>query len=123
MKVFINRIAAALSLGVVAASQLAAQGAAACDPTANTRGDIAKAQFSMTRAISAGEKGNPTHDLQEVLRLADNGTVASSEVWSYDPVADRLEQHRAWSPGLLIRLARHGLPVDAMIPDDTGDGR
>jgi tetratricopeptide (TPR) repeat protein len=69
-----NQIAAALSIGVVAASPLAAQAAASCDPTANTRGDIAKAQFSMTRAISAGDKGNPTRDLQEVLRLAENGT-------------------------------------------------
>jgi tetratricopeptide (TPR) repeat protein len=77
MRVFMNRIAAALSIGVAAASPLAAQnatqGAASCDPTANTRGDIAKAQFSMTRAISNANKGNPTKDLQEVLRLVDNG--------------------------------------------------
>ncbi|HKN59368.1 MAG TPA: FxLYD domain-containing protein, partial [Gemmatimonadaceae bacterium] len=44
-----------------------------CDPTANTKGDIARAQFSMTRAISAADKGNPTRDLQEVLKLVDNG--------------------------------------------------
>ena len=74
MRVLMNQIAAALSIGVAAASPLAAQGAVSCDPTANTRGDIAKAQFSMTRAISAGDKGNPTRDLQDVLRLADNGT-------------------------------------------------
>lgn len=74
MRVFNNTIAAALAFGVAAAPSLLAQAAPACDPTANTRGDIAKAQFSMTRAISAGDKGNPTRDLQEVLRLADNGT-------------------------------------------------
>jgi tetratricopeptide (TPR) repeat protein len=75
MKAFVNRIAAALSLGALAAAPLAAQNAApACDPTANTRGDIAKAQFSITRAIAASEKGNPTKDLQDVLRLVDNGT-------------------------------------------------
>jgi tetratricopeptide (TPR) repeat protein len=74
MRVLINRIAAALSIGVAAASPLAAQSSATCDPTANTRGDIAKAQFSMTRAISSGNKGNPTRDLQEVLRLVNNGT-------------------------------------------------
>jgi tetratricopeptide (TPR) repeat protein len=73
MKAILNRIAA-LSIGVVAASPVMAQNAApSCDPTANTKGDIAKAQFSMTRAISASEKGNPTRDLQEVLRLAENG--------------------------------------------------
>ena len=75
MKVLVNRIAAALSLGVFAATPLVAQNAAStCDPTANTKGDIAKAQFSMTRAISVSDKGNPTKDLQDVLRLADNGT-------------------------------------------------
>ena len=73
MKAFVNRIAAALSIGVVAAAPLMAQNATTCDPTANTKGDIARAQFSMTRAISVSEKGNPTRDLQEVLRLVDNG--------------------------------------------------
>jgi tetratricopeptide (TPR) repeat protein len=70
----VNRIAAALSIAVVAASPLAAQTApaTACDPTANTKGDIAKAQFSMTRAISNQDKGN-AKDLQDVLRLVDNG--------------------------------------------------
>jgi len=74
MKAIVNRIATAFSIGVAFASPLAAQTATACDPTANTKGDIAKAQFSMTRAISASEKGNPTRDLQEALRLVDNGT-------------------------------------------------
>src|SRR6266566_3658677 len=69
-----NRIAAVLTLGVFTALPLAAQNAPSCDPTANTRGDIAKAQFSMTRAISASDKGNPTRDIQEVLRLVENGT-------------------------------------------------
>jgi tetratricopeptide (TPR) repeat protein len=73
MKAIVNRIAAAVSLGVVAAFPLAAQTAAQCDPTANTKGEIAKAQFSMSRAISASEKGNPTRDLQDVLKLAENG--------------------------------------------------
>ncbi len=74
MRVLVNRIAAALSICVAVAAPLAAQNAAPCDPTANTKGDIAKAQFSMTRAISAADKGTATRDLQEVLKLADNGT-------------------------------------------------
>jgi tetratricopeptide (TPR) repeat protein len=75
MQAFVNRIAAALTFGVFVATPLVAQNAVpACDPTANTRGDIAKAQFSMTRAIAASEKGNPTKDLQDVLRLVENGT-------------------------------------------------
>jgi Tfp pilus assembly protein PilF len=73
MRVIVTNIAAALSIGVAAVSPLAAQNATSCDPTANTKGDIAKAQFSMARAVSASEKGNPTRDLQEVLRLVDNG--------------------------------------------------
>jgi tetratricopeptide (TPR) repeat protein len=75
MKAILNRIAAALTIGAAAAAPLAAQNTAAagCDPTANTKGDIAKAQFSMTRAISASEKGNPLKDLQDALRLVDNG--------------------------------------------------
>ena len=75
MRAFVNRIAAALTFGVFAAAPLVAQNAAStCDPTANTKGDIAKAQFSMTRAISVADKGNPTKDLQDVLRLVDNGS-------------------------------------------------
>ena len=77
MKAFVNRLAAVFALGAVAAAPLAAQNpakpAVTCDPTANTKGDIAKAQFSMTRAIAAADKGNPTRDLQDVLRLVDNG--------------------------------------------------
>ena len=73
MRVTVTSIAAALSIGATAVSPLAAQNATSCDPTANTKGDIAKAQFSMARAISASDKGNPTRDLQEVLRLVDNG--------------------------------------------------
>ena len=74
MRSIVNSFAAALSLGIVAASPLAAQrSASACEPTANTKGDIAKAQFSMTRAISALEKGDPTKDLKDVLRLVENG--------------------------------------------------
>jgi tetratricopeptide (TPR) repeat protein len=73
MSAIVNKIAAVLSVGVVAASPLAAQNAAQCDPTANTKGDIAKAQFSMTRAIAAAEKGNPVPDLQQVLKLVENG--------------------------------------------------
>jgi Tfp pilus assembly protein PilF len=74
MRVLLNRIAAALSIGIAVAAPLAAQTASSCDPTANTKGDIAKAQFSMTRAISTIEKGTSTRDVQEVLRLVDNGT-------------------------------------------------
>jgi len=73
MTAIVNRIAAVLTLAVATALPLAALNAQSCDPTANTRGDIAKAQFSMTRAISASEKGNPTKDVQEVLRLVENG--------------------------------------------------
>jgi tetratricopeptide (TPR) repeat protein len=72
MRASVTRIAAALSIGVCAASPLAAQDAGTCDPTANTKGDVAKAQFSITRAISAQDKVNPK-DLQEVLRLVDAG--------------------------------------------------
>jgi tetratricopeptide (TPR) repeat protein len=78
MRVTVTRAAAAFSIGLVMASQAAAQNNSQntpqCDPTANTKGDIARAQFSMTRAISAIDKGNPTRDLQDVLRLVDNGT-------------------------------------------------
>lgn len=77
MTAFVKGIVAAFALGAVAATPVAAQNAAkagpTCDPTANTRGDIAKAQFSLARAIAAGEKGNPAPDLREVVRLAENG--------------------------------------------------
>lgn len=73
MRGFVNMFAVA-TLGVAAASPLSAQDPSACDPTANTRGDIAKAQFTLSRAINAGEAGNTTKDLQEVLRLVENGT-------------------------------------------------
>jgi tetratricopeptide (TPR) repeat protein len=73
MRAIVIRIAAVLSIAMVGTSSLAAQAAPVCDPTANTKGDIAKAQFSLTRAISASEKGNPTRDLQDVLRLAESG--------------------------------------------------
>ncbi|MFN2635611.1 MAG: tetratricopeptide repeat protein [Gemmatimonadaceae bacterium] len=59
---------------LAAVPTLAQNTASSCDPTANTKGDIAKAQFSMSRAIAAAEKGNPSKDLQDVLRLVDNGT-------------------------------------------------
>jgi tetratricopeptide (TPR) repeat protein len=77
MKAFVHTLVAGFALGAAVAAPIAAQNPAkaetSCDPTANTRGDIAKAQFSMTRAIAVGDKGNPTRDLQEVLRLVDNG--------------------------------------------------
>lgn len=74
MRSIVNSFAVALSIGIAAASPLAAQkSASACEPTANTKGDIAKAQFSMTRAISASEKGDPTKDLRDVLRLVEKG--------------------------------------------------
>jgi tetratricopeptide (TPR) repeat protein len=74
MRAIVNRIAAAVSLGMVAAAPLTAQSAPTCDPTANTKGDLAKAQFSMTRALAAVDKGNPTKDVQDALRLVDNGS-------------------------------------------------
>jgi tetratricopeptide (TPR) repeat protein len=73
MRAIVSSIAAVLSIGMVGVSSLAAQAAPVCDPTANTKGDIAKAQFSLTRAVSASDKGNPTRDLQDVLRLAESG--------------------------------------------------
>ena len=74
MQAIVNRIAAALTFGAFVATPLVAQNAAStCDPTANTRGDIAKAQFSMTRALAVADKGNPTKDVQDVLRLVDEG--------------------------------------------------
>jgi tetratricopeptide (TPR) repeat protein len=72
MKAFVSRTAAALTFGAFAAAPLVAQNSA-CDPTANTRGDIAKAQFSMTRALAVADKGDPTKDIQDVLRLVENG--------------------------------------------------
>jgi tetratricopeptide (TPR) repeat protein len=74
MKAFVKGVTCAAAVGLFAASPVWAQEASTCDPTANTRGDIAKAQFAMTRAIAANETGDPTKDLQEVLRLVDNGT-------------------------------------------------
>ena len=74
MRASVNIVATAFAIGAVAAAPLAAQNTANCDPTANTKGDIAKAQFSMTRAIAASEKGTATRDVQEVLRLVGGGT-------------------------------------------------
>ena len=68
----VNRAAVALVL-LATAAPLRAQDATSCDPTANTRGDIAKAQFALSRAMGAGETVDPTKDLQEVIRLADSG--------------------------------------------------
>ena len=74
MKAFVNRTAAALTFGAFAAAPLVAQNAAqACDPTANTKGDIAKAQFSLSRAMASGDKGDPTKNLQDVIHLTENG--------------------------------------------------
>ena len=69
----VNRAAVALVM-IAMAAPLGAQDASTCDPTANTRGDIAKAQFALSRAISTSETGDPTKDLQEVIRLAESGT-------------------------------------------------
>ena len=73
MKVILSRMAIAVALGAALTAPIAAQIPATCDPTANTKGDIARAQFSMTRAIAASEKGNPISDVQQVLKLVDNG--------------------------------------------------
>src|SRR5687767_5974730 len=72
MNASVNRFALAAMLVAIAAP-LSAQDAS-CDPTANTKGDVAKAQFALSRAIGAGDAGDPTKDLQEVIRLAENGT-------------------------------------------------
>jgi len=74
MKAILNGIAGALSISAAFASPLMAQAGTTCDPTANIKGDLARAQFSMTRAIAASEKGNPTRDLADALKLVDNGT-------------------------------------------------
>jgi Tfp pilus assembly protein PilF len=74
MKAILNGIAVVLPISVALASPLMGQAASTCDPTANIKGDLARAQFSMTRAIAASEKGNPTRDLSDVLKLVDNGT-------------------------------------------------
>ena len=78
MRIIVTRAATALSIGLVMASQAAAQNNSQntpqCDPTANTKGDIARAQFSMTRAIAGADKGTSIRDLQDALRLVDNGT-------------------------------------------------
>ena len=74
MRAILTRVGVALAFGAAVSSPVAAQNASACDPTANTKGDIARAQFSMTRAIAASEKGNPSRDLQDVLKLVDAGT-------------------------------------------------
>ena len=66
MKAILNGIAVALPISVALASPLIGQAASTCDPTANIKGDLARAQFSMTRAIAASEKGNPTRDLADV---------------------------------------------------------
>ncbi len=68
----VNRFALAAMLVAVAAP-LSAQDAS-CDPTANTKGDIAKAQFALSRAMGLGDAADPTKDLQEVIRLAESGT-------------------------------------------------
>ena len=70
----VNKAAVALVL-IATAAPLGAQQAATCDPTADARGgDLAKAQLHLSRAISIAETGDPTKDLQEVIRLADKGT-------------------------------------------------
>ena len=79
MRAIVSRVVTAFAFGAAAAAPVAAQNpakaaVATCDPTANTKGDIARAQFSMTRAITAiDKKADPTRDLQDVLRLVDNG--------------------------------------------------
>lgn len=70
----LNNRAVVAALVLAAAAPLSAQEAASCDPTANTRGDIARAQFALSRAIGASEAADPTKDLQEVLRLVESGT-------------------------------------------------
>lgn len=76
MRHFVGTAAALLAL-TLATAPLAAQApaAAACDPTGSVKGDLAKAQLLMTRAIQASDaKASPSKDLYEVLRLTENGT-------------------------------------------------
>jgi len=78
MRALVNTVVTAFALGAVVAMPVAAQNPTAaeatCDPTANTKGDIARAQFAMTRAVNAAQKGDPTRDLQDVVRLTSAGT-------------------------------------------------
>ena len=78
MRALVNTVVTAFALGAVVAMPVAAQNPtpaeATCDPTANTKGDIARAQFAMTRAVNAAQKGDPTRDLQDVVRLTSAGT-------------------------------------------------
>jgi pilus assembly protein CpaF len=55
--------------------------------------------------------------VREVGNVTENGIVASSEIWGYDPFTDRFTQTQPWSPGLLERLRRRGLNADVMLPD------
>jgi tetratricopeptide (TPR) repeat protein len=77
MRVFASKVVAAFAIGAVTAMPAAAQNPAqpevTCDPTTNTKGDIAKAYVFMTQAIKDAEKGNPTRSLQEALKLVDKG--------------------------------------------------
>lgn len=68
-----RRIAVLVALTAVPA---AAQAPAGCDPIGNVSGVVAKAQFSMERAISAVQaNANATKDLQDVVRaLGDQKT-------------------------------------------------
>jgi Flp pilus assembly CpaF family ATPase len=54
--------------------------------------------------------------VREVGGVAESGVVASSEVWTHDPVTDQFTQTQPWSPGLLDRLRRRGMDVDVMAP-------
>ena len=95
-----RRIAVLASL---VAAPVAAQTAATCDPIGNVSGSVAKAQFSMQRAIAAVQGGtSATRDLQEVVRtLADGKTDA--------PLAKNYLLGEAY----ILLLSQSGVPIEA----------
>ena len=70
----------------------------------------------------AGRRTRRVTAIREVGGVTDTGAVASSDIWTYDPTLDQLIQRRAWSPGLLERVRRRGLPIDTLLPDQTDGG-
>ena len=70
----------------------------------------------------AGRRTRRVTAIREVGAVTDTGAVASSDIWTYDPHLDRLVQHRSWSPGLLERVRRRGLPVEPFLLDNPQRG-
>ncbi|MDQ3673337.1 MAG: tetratricopeptide repeat protein [Gemmatimonadota bacterium] len=123
---FVNRVAVGFAL-IAGAAPLLAQDAASCDPTANTRGDIAKAQFALSRAISASETADPTKDLQEVIRLVDSGTdnpIARNFLKgeAYILLLSRPNAPAVWTRAQLGLTQNPGASIDLYAAADTAFG-